>query len=260
MAKRMQEKLDRKARIAQQRSRERARQRRVRAAWLGGGVVAIAAVVAAVAVPLITAAGNPNAHEVIPPALTGQVTAEPPAVTVPNATGIPGVVAYDTTGWPADSHNGPASQALGHDHVTGPVRYSVTPPVGGDHNAVWMTCGIYDKPVPDEHAVHNLEHGAVWIAYQPSLPQSEVSELYAFFGRQTVLDLGGAGSSRYIDVTPYPGLPSPIIVSSWGFQLRLTSPTDPRLQKFVDKFRVSQAYSPEYGAPCTGGVGIPRQQ
>jgi hypothetical protein len=123
-----------------------------------------------------------------------------------------------------------------------------------------MTCGIYDKPVPDERAVHNLEHGAVWITYQPSLPQSEVSALYAFFSRQTVLDPGGAGSSRYIDITPYPGLPSPIIVSSWGFQLRLTSPSDPRLQEFVDKFRVSQAYSPEYGAPCTGGVGIPRQQ
>lgn len=44
-------------------------------------------------------------------------------------------------------------------------------------------CGIYDQPVPNERAVHNLEHGAVWIAYQPSLPKAELDELYAFFGR-----------------------------------------------------------------------------
>ena len=70
----------------------------------------------------------------------------------------------------------------------------------------------------------------------------------------------GPGGSRYIDLTPYPGLPAPIVVSSWGFQLRLSSPTDPRLQQFVDKFRASQKYAPEYGSPCTGGTGTPLQQ
>ena len=72
----------------------------------------------------------------------------------------------------------------------------------------------------------------------PSLPSSAVSQLRAFFARQAVLNPSGAGSSRYIDLTPYPGLPSPIVASAWGFQLRLTSPTDPRLQQFVNKFRV----------------------
>src|SRR5262249_47199572 len=163
-----------------------------------------------------------------------------------NTTGIAGVVAYVTTGWPKASNNGPASKALGHNHVTGPVTYSVTPPVGGDHNATWMNCGVYDKPVPSERAVHNLEHGAVWITYQPSLPKSQLDQLYAFFGQQKQLSSPeGGGSSRYLDITPYPGLPSPIVVSSWGFQLKLTSATDPRLQQFVDMFRYSQKYSPE---------------
>ena len=106
--------------------------------------------------------------------------------------------------------------------------------------------------------MHNLEHGAVWITYQPSLPSSEVSQLRTFFARQTVLSPAGGGS-RYIDLTPYPGLPAPIVVSSWGFQLRLSSPADPRLQQFVDKFRASQKYTPEYGSPCTGGTGTPLQ-
>jgi hypothetical protein len=102
--------------------------------------------------------------------------------------------------------------------------------------------------------VHNLEHGAVWITYQPSLPASEVSELLAFAGRQSVVADTG---SRYVDLSPYPGLASPIVISSWGFQLRVSSPSDPRLQRFVDAFRANSHYTPEYGGPCTGGVGRP---
>jgi hypothetical protein len=263
MAERRQEKLDRRARIEAIRAKERARKRRVRLAWLGGGGVAIVAVVAVIVAVVVSGgktSSTSTSTEVMPPGVSGPTTTQPAAVTVPNTTGISGVVAYVTTGWPATSHNGLASQALGHAHVTGPVAYSVTPPVGGDHNATWMNCGVYDQPVPNERAVHNLEHGAIWITYSPSLPSSQVSQLRSFFARQTVLSPPGAGGSRYIDLTPYPGLPSPIVVTSWGFQLRLTSASDPRLQQFVDKFRVSQQYSPEYGAPCTGGVGTPLQQ
>jgi hypothetical protein len=136
------------------------------------------------------------------------------------------------------------------------VTYSVTPPVGGDHNAEWMNCGVYDKPVPVERAVHNLEHGAIWITYQPSLPASEIAQLQAFQKKQSMI---GSTGSRYVDVTPFPGLPTPIVASSWGFQLRLSSPTDPRLQQFVDKLRYSKTYTPEYTGPCTGGVGTPIQ-
>jgi hypothetical protein len=60
-----------------------------------------------------------------------------------------------------------------------------------------------------------------------------------------------------VDLTPYPGQSSPIIITSWGYQLKVTSPTDPRLQQFVDTFRYSKTYSPEYGGECTGGLGTP---
>jgi hypothetical protein len=172
----------------------------------------------------------------------------------------PSVVRNLAAGWPTASHNGPAAQALAHDHVTGPVTYSVTPPVGGQHNAIWMNCGIYDMPVPNERAVHNLEHGAVWMTYRPSLPQSEVNQLRAFAGKQTMVPSTEGGPSRYMDLSPYPGLPSPIVTSSWGFQLRVSSPTDPRLQQFVSTFRASPKYTPHYSGACTGGVGSPLQQ
>jgi hypothetical protein len=199
--------------------------------------------------------------EVIPPGVGGgSGTVQAAAHQVPNTSGIPGVVEYVTTGWPQASHNGPASQALSHNHVAGPVRYSVTPPVGGQHNAVWMNCGVYDKSVPSERAVHNLEHGAIWITYEPSLPQSEVSQLRAFVAKQTMVASAGAAPSRYMDLTPYRGLSSPIVISSWGFQLKVNSPADPRLQQFVSKFRASPTHTPEYGAPCTGGLGTPLQK
>ena len=198
--------------------------------------------------------------EVIPPGVNGTTTVQAAAHQVPNTSGIPGVVEYVTTGWPATSHNGPAAQALAHDHVTGPVAYSVTPPVGGQHNATWMNCGIYDQPVPSERAVHNLEHGAVWITYRPSLPQSEVNQLRAFVRKQALVSSAEGAPSRYMDLTPYPGLSSPVVISSWGFQLKVSSPTDPRLQQFVNTFRASPKYSPEYGGAYTGGVGTPLQK
>jgi hypothetical protein len=170
------------------------------------------------------------------------------------------VLAWDTTGWPGDGAKHPG--ALEHDHVTGPVTYSVLPPVGGPHNPIWMNAGVYTTAIPNERAVHNLEHGAVWITYDPSLSASVVAQLVAFVGKQSLIaepanDIGIADdANRYVDLSPWSGatLPSPIVISSWGHQLRVTSPTDPRLQQFVDTFRNSSTYSPEYG----GGVdGIP---
>ena len=215
-------------------------------------------VVGGIAGYLATRGGSSS--EVMPPGVTGGAPdVQPAPLKVANTSGITGVVAYDTAGWPAASHNGPAARAFGHAHVPGPVRYSVTPPVGGDHNAQWMNCGIYDQAVPNERAVHNLEHGAVWITYQPSLPQSEVSALRAFVEKQPMVSPARAPASRYMDLSPYPGLSSPIVISSWGFQLKVTSPGDPRLQRFVDAFRASPAHSPEYGGECTAGVGTPLQ-
>jgi Protein of unknown function (DUF3105) len=243
-------------RLAEVQRQQRAKQRRQRMIWSGVGV-AVAAVVAVIVVVTLPSSSGSTTNEVIPPGVGGGTPdVQHAALVVPNTTGITGVVAYDTTGWPTTSHNGLAAQALPHNHVPGPVTYSVTPPVGGDHNGTWMNCGVYAQPVPTERAVHNLEHGAIWITYQPSMPRAEVNQLRSFESSQSVV----AGGSRYIDVTPFPGLPTPIVASSWGFQLRLTSPTDARLQQFVNKFRVSQQYTPEYGAPCTGGVGTPLQK
>jgi hypothetical protein len=254
----------RKAVVAAAKRAEQRRRLGIRIGVIVGIVVVVAVVVTIVVVVTRPSAstnpGTPNASGQIIPSgpTTSTVTQQATVKRVANKTGIQGVLAWDTDGWPGDgsTHAG----ALEHNHVTGPVKYVVTPPVGGPHDPVWMNAGVYTKPIPVARAVHNLEHGAVWITYDPDLPAKEVKELTAFVTKQTLIpeDLSSFGISnaknRYVDLSPWSSnsLPSPIVISSWGYQLRVTSPTDPRLQQFVDTLRYKQKYSPEFGGPVDG--------
>ena len=126
-------------------------------------------------------------------------------------------------------------------HVDGKVQYEQTPPAGGDHAPAWLNCGTYTKPVPNENAVHSLEHGAVWITYHPKLAIGDLDRLL------DVVPL------EYTIMSPYPGLSTQIVVSAWGRQLALSNPADPRMLEFIRRFRLGPE-APEAGAPCAGGV------
>ena len=45
------------------------------------------------------------------------------------------------------------------------------PPVGGDHTGSALPCNVYSTPVDSVGVIHTLEHGAVWLAYRPDLPE-----------------------------------------------------------------------------------------
>jgi len=126
-------------------------------------------------------------------------------------------------------------------HQETPVNYQQTPPAGGLHYPIWQNCAVYAQSIEDEFAVHSLEHGAVWITYDPTVPQDQV---------ETLQSITRGGTHRLL--SPYSGLSSPIVVSAWGYQLQLESATDDRLVQFVRQYeRGSQ--SPEPGASCSGG-------
>ena len=136
-------------------------------------------------------------------------------------------------------------------HTTQHVQYPQTPPVGGVHAPVWLNCGIYDQPVPAENAVHSLEHGVVWITYDPArLDSTQVDILRGMVGAHY------AGRERYLILSPYPGLPSPVVASAWGVQLRADRASDVRLSQFIDYF-LQGPETPEHAGRCTGGVGRP---
>ncbi len=242
----------------EQRSKDRRRKRLILISAAAVTAVCIGAVVLVLTLNHSHPSSSVSGPQIVPNAPTGAGTTQPPATPVTAPSGITGLLAWDTQGWPGDgaSHAG----ALGHDHVTGPVTYSVIPPVGGPHNPVWMNAGIYTVPIPSERAVHNLEHGAVWITYQPGLSASKIAILDQLVAKQSLISepSQAAGqlnqANRYVDMSPWADdqLPSPIVISSWGYQLRVTDPSDPRLQQFIDMFRHSSKYSPEFGGAVDG--------
>jgi hypothetical protein len=144
---------------------------------------------------------------------------------VAEATPIPGVETFDVQ-----------SAA----HTTESVDYPQDPPAGGPHDPSWQKCAVYDAPVRPENAVHSQEHGAVWITYQPDLPESDREALAAL-----------AVDQPFLLISPYPGLEDPIVASAWGAQLRLDDVDDPRLQAFIDRYAGN---GPEPGATCDTGV------
>ncbi len=131
---------------------------------------------------------------------------------------------------------------LTREHVPDEVAYGVTPPVGGDHNAIWQDCDFYSERIRDVHAVHSLEHGAVWITYSPDLPDEQIDRLRNL-----------AEDRSHILVSPYPDLAAPVVASAWGAQLELDSATDDNLDAFIAKYRQG-SQTPEPGAICSGGT------
>lgn len=130
----------------------------------------------------------------------------------------------------------------GHIQPPQRVAYDHYPPFGGPHDGTWAACNgqVYDQPVRNENMVHALEHGTVWIAYNPDK-----------------IDDAGLASLRertegqiYTMLSPYPGLDAPISLQSWGHQLKVNSADDERIDHFIQALRLNQYTHPEVGASC----------
>jgi hypothetical protein len=205
-----QERLARRAEKVEAMKREQARvARNRRFAFIGGGV-ALLAIVALVITFVVTGGSSGS---------------------TPTATQVAGIQTFP---------------GLTRNHVQTKVTYPQVPPVGGDHNPVWLNCGIYDQPVPNENAVHDLEHGAVWVTYDADKVKGK--DLDA---------LRASLPTTFMVLSPYAGLPSPMVASAWGAQLQLDGPTDSRLADFIKTYWQSPTNTPEPGAPCTGGLDAP---
>ncbi|NED33355.1 DUF3105 domain-containing protein [Streptomyces sp. SID8499] len=133
---------------------------------------------------------------------------------------------------------------LTRNHTTDPVTYPMEPPVGGDHNPVWQNCNgdVYTAPIKNEHAVHALEHGAVWVTYNAKAAKADVAALAEKVRR-----------TPYTLMSPVADQKDPIMLSAWAHQRSVSGAKDPNVDKFLAEF-VQGAQTPEPGAACTGGV------
>ncbi|WP_225732258.1 MULTISPECIES: DUF3105 domain-containing protein [unclassified Nocardia] len=130
-----------------------------------------------------------------------------------------------------------------HVNATQRVNYDQKPPFGGPHDFAWATCTgiVYPKAIRTENAVHSLEHGAVWITYNPDkVDAAGVDAL-----KQKV------SGQQYTLMSPYPGLDTPISLQSWGHQLKLNDPGDKRIDEFLTALRRNPYTYPERDAVCS---------
>jgi hypothetical protein len=132
---------------------------------------------------------------------------------------------------------------LGRDHVPGKQTYKQTPPVGGNHNAKWQNCegDVYSAEIPKEQGVHSMEHGAVWLTYDPKLPKSQIDAL--------AKKIKG---KDYTLMSPFPGLDKPVSLQAWGFQLKVDKFDDKRIDKFISGY--ARGANVEPGATCSSGL------
>ncbi|MGW1799495.1 DUF3105 domain-containing protein [Streptomyces sp. NPDC001984] len=207
----------RKARIEEMRRAERSRERRNRALTIGASVVVVAGLVVGGVVLVQSQSGKDDAAS--DSKGSGHFVA-----------GADGVQTW--------------SGKLSRTHVSTDVTYPMHPPVGGNHNPVWLNCNgdVYTSPVKDENAVHSLEHGAVWVTYTDKAAKTDVDGLAAKVKK-----------TPYSLMSPYENQASPLVLSAWGHQLAVKSADDPAVDKFFSTY-VQGKQTPEPGASCTGGA------
>lgn len=200
----------RRAKLEEARRKERARERRSRVITLTASVAVLAALVAG-GTYLMGAADDKEKAET-------QAKSDP----------VSGERSWDK---------------LTQNHVEKKVDYPMNPPVGGDHDPVWMNCDadVYTKEIPKENAVHSLEHGAVWVTYTGKADPADVRKL----GERVT-------STPYSLMSPVKDQSAPIMLSAWGKQVTVKSATDARVAQFFTKY-VQGPQTPEPGAACSGG-------
>ncbi|MYQ44539.1 DUF3105 domain-containing protein [Streptomyces sp. SID4985] len=221
----------RSARVEEMRRAERARERRNRILTVAASVVVVAGLVVG-GVVLVRSQSDSGGSGKKDTAASGDAK---------NAKNSAGDSGHFTTG---EDGVQTWSGKLSRTHVTTGVTYPMHPPVGGNHNPVWLDCNgtVYDKPVHDENAVHALEHGAVWVTYTGAADKADVSALAAKVKR-----------TPYSLMSPYEKQDAPLILSAWGHQVTVKSAKDPEVDKFFAAY-VQGEQTPEPGASCTGGV------
>lgn len=167
------------------------------------------------------------------------------------STAIPGIFVAAATdenttnpmdGTPLLRFTYPAYKALIHVSAGQRVAYDRFPPVGGPHDGQWAHCEgvVYTKAVRDENMVHTLEHGAIWIAYNPdTVTGAALDKLKSY-----------VQGSNYISMAPYPGLKKNISLQAWAHQLQVDDANDPRIAQFITALRQNIYVYPETGARC----------
>lgn len=134
--------------------------------------------------------------------------------------------------WSSQNLPGVAYPDQGREHIKPEQEhlvYNSNPPTSGPHFELPAKWGIYKEELPDETLIHNLEHGGIWISYQPDIEEELRKKLEHFY------DKWGAK----IIVTPRAKNDTDVALAAW-MRLETFSAgdySDERVEQFIKAFR-----------------------
>lgn len=150
---------------------------------------------------------------------------------------IYGVIAISGQGEAGKEPLGRSIPSQGQAHIAAGAahqEYNSNPPTSGWHYAQPANWGVYQKELPDEQIIHNLEHGGIWISYK-DVDADTLSKIE---------DIAKRYPNKLI-VTPRTKNDSAIALVSWGRSLELGSFDE---QIIIDFIKSNKNKSPEPNA------------
>jgi hypothetical protein len=121
-------------------------------------------------------------------------------------------------------------ESEGRTHVNDPnakVDYKTDPPTSGRHYQIPAVWGIYDRPINQVQAVHNLEHGGIVIQYGDGVPDSDVDRIAEFY----------SDDPNGLLVAPLPRLGDQIALTAWTHLAKLPRFDQAAFEAFRDAYR-----------------------
>ena len=117
-------------------------------------------------------------------------------------------------------------EIVGRDHIDidkEQTTYNSNPPTSGAHGES-LPWGFYEEEIKDGNAVHNLEHGGIWISYK-DLNGTEIDKL-------RVIAKNNPGS---VIVSPRASNDSKVAVASWGRLLKMETIDEDKIREYIRK-------------------------
>jgi len=97
---------------------------------------------------------------------------------------------------------------------------------------------VYDKELPQEQLIHNLEHGGIVIQYKLDLDKAIIAKLE---------DLKKSEFECKLVVAPYKGLDKNIALTAWHRLYKTDTYDETTIKNFIKKYRDT---GPEF-VPCS---------
>ena len=119
----------------------------------------------------------------------------------------------------------------GREHVSSKEYGGDQPPTSGSH-ANPVAWGVYDTEVRDDQVIHVMEHGGIYVSYQPDLPQDQIEKLKKLLSEPFS---NPEFQPKKIVLAPRAANKSPIELSSWRRSESLASYDQKKIEEYITR-------------------------